>query len=261
MGTAKAADGGSGTMGARWVPALIALTALLLLPATGAAQSDGEEQNIEQLAQGQQLYSDNCAGCHQPGGLGIAGSFPPLKGNPRVDDAEYVRGVIQNGRSGQIEVDGEIYDGVMPPVTGLDDGQIDALIAYLQNDLTVPGGDTAEPEASGPTAGTTIPGVASSMSLLAYLIAIGIAAWILAPRVIGVIRRGEVSPLDAGLKSGLIVVYFIATTVLLPSYLLSTEVISRLAQGVQDFVATAVWGGGLAIGLLGLWWFQRQDRI
>jgi hypothetical protein len=59
----------------------------------------------------------------------------------------------------------------------------------------------------------------------------------------------------------LIVIYFAATTVFLPSAILSTEVMARLPQGVQDFVATAVWAGALGIGVLGLWWFQRQDRI
>ncbi|MGD2044393.1 MAG: cytochrome c [Acidimicrobiia bacterium] len=235
-------------------------TAVLLLPATGAAQSD-EDQNIDQLAQGQQVYSDNCSGCHQPSGLGIPGSFPPLKDNPNVQDSEYVRGVIQNGLSGQIEVNGETYDGVMPSFGTLDDEQIDAVIAFLQNGLVVPGETPTEPEAGGPTAGSTIPGIASSMSILAYLIAIGIGLWVLAPRIVGVIDRGRVSPLDAALKGGLIVIYFAVTTVFVPSFILSTDVMSRLPQGVQDFVASAIWMGALGIGILGLWWFQRQDRI
>jgi mono/diheme cytochrome c family protein len=260
VGTAKAADRGSGNNRARLVPILIACTAVLLLPATGAAQSD-EDQNIEQLTQGQQVYSDNCSACHQPTGLGIPGSFPPLKDNPNVQDATYVEGVIQNGLSGPIEVNGETYDGVMPSFTTLDDSQIAAVVAFLQNGLVVPGETPAEPEAGGPTAGTTIPAVASSLSILAYLIAIGIGIWVLAPRVIGVIDRRHTSPVDAGLKSVLIVIYFAVTTVFIPSLVLSTEVISRLPEGVQVFVATAIWAGALAIGLLGLWWFQRQDRI
>jgi mono/diheme cytochrome c family protein len=244
----------------RLLPFLIVCTAVLLLPATGAAQSD-EDQNIEQLTEGQQVYSDNCSGCHQPTGLGIPGSFPPLRDNPNVQDTEYVRGVIQNGLSGPIEVNGETYDGVMPSFNTLDEAQIDAVIAFLQNGLVVPGETPTESGSDGPTAGTTIPGIASSMSILAYLIAIGIAAWVLAPRIIGVIDRRHVSPVDAGLKSVLIVVYFAVTTVFIPSFILSTEVISRLPRGVQDFVATAIWAGALGIGLLGLWWFQRQDRI
>jgi mono/diheme cytochrome c family protein len=261
VGTAKAADQGSGDNRVRLLPVLIACTAVLLLPATGAAQSD-ESQNIEQLAEGQQIYSDNCSACHQPTGLGIPGSFPPLRDNPRVADDEYVRGVVTNGLSGPIEVNGETYDGVMPSFTTLDDAQIDAVIAFLQNGLVVPGdGAGPEDDDGGTTAGTTLPVFASTMASFAYLIAIAIALWVLAPRIIGVIDRGSVSRLDAALKGSLIVIYFAVTTVFLPSLLLSTEVMGRLPQGLQDFVATAVWAGALGIGVLGLWWFQRQDRI
>ena len=260
MGTARAADQGLRNNRARLLRILIVCTAVLLIPATGAAQSD-EEPNIDQLGEGQQIYSDNCSACHQPSGLGIPGSFPPLKDNTNIQDSDYVRGVIQNGLSGPIEVNGEVYDGVMPSFNTLDDAQIDAVIAFLQNGLVVPGGTPTEPEAGGPTAGSTIPGIASSMSILAYLIAIGIGLWVLAPRIVGVIDRGSVSRLDAALKGGLIVIYFAATTVFIPSFVLSTEVMSRLPQGVQDFVASAIWFGALGIGILGLWWFQRQDRI
>ncbi len=239
---------------------VLACIAVLLLPKTGLAQSE-EDQNIEQLTQGQQVYSDICEGCHQPGGVGLPGSFPPLRDNPHVEDSEYVRGVIQNGLSGEIIVNGETYDGVMPPQTSLDDEQIDAVIAFLQAGLVVPGGDTSEPESSGPVAGTTLPPVVGTLSSLAYLIAFAIAIWILGPRIIGVIDRRSPNRLDAALKGGLIVIYFTTTTVFVPSLLLSTDVMARLPQGLQDFVATAVWAGALAIGVLGLWWFQREDRI
>jgi mono/diheme cytochrome c family protein len=33
---------------------------------------------------GSKLYADNCATCHQPNGQGVAGSIPPLAGNPAV---------------------------------------------------------------------------------------------------------------------------------------------------------------------------------
>lgn len=239
---------------------LAPLIAILLLtfPATGLAQSD--EVDTEQLILGQQVFTDNCSACHQPGGVGIPGSFPPLVDNPHVDDAEYVRGVIQNGRTGEIVVNGDTYNGVMPSFPTLDDTQIDAVIAYLQNDLVVPGGTPPQAD-GGSSAGTTLPPVASGMFTLAFVIAIAIAGWVLAPRIVGVIDRRSTAKLDAGLKSGLVVIYFIVTTVFIPSMILKTEVLERLPRGVQDFVAGSLWIGGLAIGMLGLWWFQRQDRI
>jgi mono/diheme cytochrome c family protein len=243
---------------AAWVLLALLVIALFSFPAIGLAQSD--EADVEQLTLGQQVFTDNCSACHQPGGVGIPGSFPPLLNNPNVDDPVYVKGVIQNGRTGEIVVNGETYNGVMPSFPTLDDTQIDAVIAYLQNDLVVPGG-TAPPADEGSSAGTTLPPVASGMFTLAFILAILIAGWVLAPRIVGVIDRRNTAKLDAGLKSGLVVVYFILVTVFLPSMILQTEVLERLPRGVQDFVAGSLWIGGLAIGVLGLWWFQRQDRI
>lgn len=255
------ATGAFDLSGARVVLAtsILACIVILLLPMRGVAQTD-EEPNIDQLAEGQQVYSDNCSSCHQPSGLGIPGAIPPLKDNPHVDDAEYVAGVVASGRTGPIEVNGETFDGVMPPFSTLDDDQIEAVIAYLQNDLVVPGGQF-EPDDDGPSAGTTLPIGTSTLSTFAYIVAFAIVLWVFAPRIVGVVKRGSVSTIDAGLKSGLIVIYFIAMTVLLPSALLATDVLSRLPEGVQDFVASATWVLGLGIGILGLWWFQRQDRI
>lgn len=256
VGRAKQAD--RAVAAAKRVVALLIGIVLLVIPATGLAQS--EEDNSEQLVLGQEVYNDNCSSCHQPGGVGLAGAFPPLLDNPHVDDSEYVAGVIANGRTGPIEVNGETYDSVMPSITTLDDTQVDAVIAYLQNDFVVPGA-TLPGSDEGGSAGTTLPAAASGMFTLAFVIAIAIMGWVLAPRIVGVIDHRNTPKLDAGLKSGLVVIYFVLATVVLPSMILQTEVLSRLPRGVQDFVASSLWIGGLAIGVLGLWWFQRQDRI
>lgn len=256
MGRTKPAER---SVAAAWtLLAVLIGIALLTFPKTSLAQSD--DADTEQLILGQQVYTDNCSSCHQPGGVGIPGSIPPLLNNPHVQDTEYVRGVIKNGRTGVIEVNGETYDGVMPAFTTLDDTQIDAVIAYVQNGLVVPGGATP-PAGGGGSTGTALPPVASAMFTLAFVLAVLIAGWVLAPRIVGVIDRRDTPKLDAGLKSAVIVIYFVATTVFVPSMVLKTEVLERLPRGVQDFVASSLWIGALAIGILGLWWFQRQDRI
>lgn len=242
---------------------IVATSALaILLLATLAAQAQTDtEVDVEQLQQGQDIYIQHCSGCHQPSGAGLPGSFPPLLDNPNVQDAAYVRDVIMNGRTGVIEVNGQTYDGVMPPVTGLDDGQIDAVIAFVQNGLVVPGDEAPAEEAAGPTAGTQLPPFATAMSSLAYLLVLILVALVMGPRVVGVIDRRAVAPLDAALKATLIVAYFVLGTVIVPSFVLQTEVVSRLPGAVQDVVAGSLWLGALAIGIIGLWWFQRQDRI
>lgn len=227
---------------------------------TDAGGGGGTDVDVEQLQFGQDVYLQNCSGCHQPSGSGVPGSFPPLAGNPNVDDTEYVRGVIANGLSGVIEVNGETYDGVMPSFSTLSDEEVDALIAFLRNDLTVPG-EPAEGGAGAVPAGPSLPPVAVGMASLAYLMAFAIGGVVLAPRVVSVVDRRHMSPLDAALRSGLIVVYFIVGTVVIPALVLESEVVSRVPQPVQDIVASGLWLGALAIGLVGLWWFQRQDRI
>lgn len=238
---------------------LVAALLILLIPLPGRTQSE-DEVDVEQLELGRDIYLEECSGCHQPGGEGIPGSFPPLVGNPNVEDADYVREVVANGRSGVIEVNGQTYDGVMPPITTLDDEQVEAVIAFIQAGLVVPG-ETPDQEAAGPGAATELPLFATAMAGLAYLLALGIAALVMGPRIFGVIDRKNLAPLDAILKGGLIVVYFVLGTVILPSFVLQTDVVGRLPQGVQDVVAGSLWIGALAIGILGLWWFQRQDRI
>lgn len=47
-----------------------ALLALAIGPTLGSAE--------ERVAPGEQLFRDNCAECHQPDGMGIAGIYPAL---------------------------------------------------------------------------------------------------------------------------------------------------------------------------------------
>ncbi|MEN8235264.1 MAG: c-type cytochrome [Actinomycetota bacterium] len=104
---------------------LLIMAMIVLLPDDAVAQEE---------ADGQEVYLSNCSSCHQPNGLGVPGSFPPLSGNTHVQDAAYVETVIVEGLSGPIEVGGESYDGVMPPFANLTDAEIDAVIDYIQAD-------------------------------------------------------------------------------------------------------------------------------
>lgn len=71
----------------------------------------------ERLEAGSRIYSSNCAACHQPEGQGIAGAFPPLAGSDfLLDNPTRAIGVVLNGLSGPITVNGEAYNGVMPGV-------------------------------------------------------------------------------------------------------------------------------------------------
>lgn len=114
------------------IRAILVVSALAIgLVAAGAAQSAGGESVALQAADGAAVYQTSCASCHQADGSGIPGAFPPLAGNPAVEDGDYVATVIRDGLSGPLEVLGETYNSAMAPVA-LSDAEIDAVVSYVQ---------------------------------------------------------------------------------------------------------------------------------
>lgn len=90
---------------------------------------------------GEALFNQRCAACHQPGGIGTPGLAPPLVNSQLwpalADDAQrYFFGVLNNGMSGTIEVDGIGYYGlVMPVQADLSAAQMASLATYVLHDL------------------------------------------------------------------------------------------------------------------------------
>ncbi len=98
-------------------------------PATSAAPVSSSG-----ASPGATTYTANCASCHQPGGKGLAGSFPPLAGNSAVTgDPQKVIHIVKYGLSGKIMVGPDAYNGMMPPWgTQLSDDQIAGVITYIR---------------------------------------------------------------------------------------------------------------------------------
>lgn len=117
-----------------WRPGLLFPLAILLLSPLLAVVLGGlsPAQAQDDAEAGAAVFAVNCASCHQAGGIGLPGTFPPLKGNEHAADADYVADVIVNGRTGALEVDGVSYDSVMPPIS-LSDGDRDAVVAYVNS--------------------------------------------------------------------------------------------------------------------------------
>jgi cytochrome c oxidase cbb3-type subunit 2 len=81
---------------------------------------------------GQALYAANCSACHQAGGVGLPGAFPPLKGSGVVNKDDATRHIhvvldgVQGGKAG-----GVVYASAMPPFAGvLSDVDIVNIINY-----------------------------------------------------------------------------------------------------------------------------------
>lgn len=124
---------------------------------------------VAQATSGAELYVRHCAACHQAGGTGVPGVFPPLAGNAALADADHVRSVIEKGLSGPLQVGGTTFGGTMPPFGGqLGGAEVQALTDYLRsawgNDFAAPSagaGTAATPAASTPPAAPAPAGNAS----------------------------------------------------------------------------------------------------
>lgn len=111
-----------------------------------SAQSAESQSDV-----GAEVYSAYCASCHQAGGEGVVGAFPPLAGNPSAADLDYVTTVIQEGVAGPLVVLGETFDGAMPAISGLEEGELESVVAYvagLAGDQATPP-PSVEPPAEG----------------------------------------------------------------------------------------------------------------
>ncbi len=116
----------------------VAMTALGLamfggMSAYAIAQITNERPPKTKMEAGEAAYLANCAACHQPTGMGLAGAFPPLAGS------DYLKGLgrdklidsVLQGISGKITVNGVDYDNVMPPMAHLSDEDIANALTYV----------------------------------------------------------------------------------------------------------------------------------
>lgn len=68
----------------------------------------------EQMKFGKQAYMQTCFACHQGEGQGIPNAFPPLAKSDYLNaDVDRAIGVVLNGLTGKITVNGEKYNSVM----------------------------------------------------------------------------------------------------------------------------------------------------
>ena len=99
----------------------------------------------KQISSGKEIYMKAAPGgglcftCHQPTGLGLPGQFPPLAGSDWVlGDKERLIKISINGLMGEIEVNGQKFNGAMPPPGippgSLTDSQIADVLTYIRNE-------------------------------------------------------------------------------------------------------------------------------
>ena len=102
--------------------------------AQDARQEQAEAQAPEVFTAGESVYTANCLSCHQANGQGIAGAFPTLVDHVPLlynADRRYLINLQLYGLQGQIQVQGQSYNGVMPQWAQLSDQQIADVLNYV----------------------------------------------------------------------------------------------------------------------------------
>lgn len=109
--------------------------------AAGDRRTPVREPTLDQV-DGAQVYAANCVACHQASGAGLAGVFPPLQGSRWVlGSGERLVQIMLYGIQGPIEVQGAVYNGVMPAFARLSDAELAAVTTHIRSSW----GNAAEP--------------------------------------------------------------------------------------------------------------------
>ncbi|AMO23939.1 copper-containing nitrite reductase [Ramlibacter solisilvae] len=99
----------------------------------------------DQIKAGQALFAGTCSVCHQSNGAGMPGVFPPLaKADYLTADIKRAIGVVLNGLSGKVTVNGQEYNSVMPPMNQLNDDEVANILTYVMNSWGNPGGTVSK---------------------------------------------------------------------------------------------------------------------
>lgn len=100
----------------------------------------------ERIEFGRETYMSVCQACHMADGSGIEGAFPPVAESDYLNE-DPMRGVsaVVHGLQGEITVNGETYNGVMPR-QNLTNEEVANVITYVLNNFGNEGGEVTPQE-------------------------------------------------------------------------------------------------------------------
>lgn len=87
----------------------------------------------EKMERGKQVYTQSCLACHQATGAGIPNAFPPLASSDYLNkDVHRAIEVVKFGLTGEIQVNGNVYNSAMPK-QNISDEDVAAVLTYVYN--------------------------------------------------------------------------------------------------------------------------------
>ncbi len=101
---------------------------------TEESHEPGNEMSLaEKMERGKTVYTQNCMACHQATGAGLPGAFPPLAASDWLNaDAHRAIDAVKFGLSGEIKVNGDVYNSMMPK-QNISDEDIASVLTYIYN--------------------------------------------------------------------------------------------------------------------------------
>ena len=107
---------------------------ILLVPVAASLLFFAQDKNLqESMKRGKEVYALHCQNCHMENGQGMEGVNPPLAKTTYLKDTKKNIGIILNGQTGEVTVNGKKYNAIMNPMNYLDDKQIADVLNYIRN--------------------------------------------------------------------------------------------------------------------------------
>ncbi|HCZ35216.1 MAG TPA: cytochrome C [Cytophagales bacterium] len=104
----------------------------LAIACVPGAQRDVKFQQY--YAEGELLYQQHCANCHQTDGSGLGRVYPPLaKSDFMITNPDAVLCLMKYGIEGEMIVNGVTYNKAMPGIANLTDLEIAEIATYIHN--------------------------------------------------------------------------------------------------------------------------------
>src|SRR5215831_19979191 len=98
------------------------------------AEARGTLTREQQIKAGEARFTGTCSVCHQASGEGIPNVFPPLaRSDFLMADKQRAIGIVLNGLSGKVTVNGSTYNSVMPPMSQLNDDELANILTFVRN--------------------------------------------------------------------------------------------------------------------------------
>lgn len=83
---------------------------------------------------GKEIFEANCANCHQKDGKGLQNLYPPIAGSDYLQNKSQVILAIKHGLTGEITVNGKVYNQPMPANSHLQNLDIAEVVTYIYNE-------------------------------------------------------------------------------------------------------------------------------